>query len=114
VLALITDDPAEARSINERRMRSICREFGVPQPLVNHPIEVGDRLFIADFYWPDLNLIIEADSWRWHGGRQAAEDDADRGQILATGGSRVVRFTRDQIKNERERTGLRLVAITGA
>ncbi len=114
VLALIIDDPVEARSVNERRMRSICREFEVPQPLVNHPIRVGERQFIADFCWPDLNLIVEVDSWRWHGGRQANEDDADRGQILATVSWNVVRFTRDQIKRERERTGLRLRAISNA
>jgi hypothetical protein len=112
VLALITDDPVEARSINERRMRSICREFGVPQPVVNYPIRVDGRLFIADFCWADLHLIVEADSWRWHGGRRAGEDNADRAQLLATVSWNVVRFTRDQIKNERERTGLRLLAIT--
>ena len=73
---------------------------------------MGDRLFIADFCWPDLHLIVEVDSWRWHGGRQAGEDDADRGQILATVSWNVVRFTRDQVKRQGERTGCRLLAIT--
>lgn len=112
VLALITDDPAEARTVNERRLRSICREFRVPLPLVNHPIRVGDRQFYADFCWPEQHLIVEADSWRWHGGRRASENDADRGQLLAVAGWNVVRFTRDQIKHERTQTGQRLLALT--
>jgi len=32
---LITDDPVVMRSKNERRMFSICREFGVPLPLTD-------------------------------------------------------------------------------
>lgn len=110
--ALITDDPAETRSKNERRLLSVCREFGVPLPLVNHRIEVPGRTFIADFCWPELRLIVEADSWRWHGGRLAAEGDADRAQLLALAGWRVVRFTRDGIKNARAETGRRLLALT--
>ena len=64
---LITDVPVETRSINERRMFSICRRFGVALPLVDHPIRVGGRLFYGDFCWPDMSLIVEVDSWRWHG-----------------------------------------------
>lgn len=39
---------------------------------------VGKRTFYADFCWPELRLIVEADSWQWHGGRQARERDVDR------------------------------------
>ena len=112
ILDLITDEPVETRSENERRMFSICREFGIPSPLTNHRIDVGDRTFYADFCWPDLNLIVEAGSWRWHGGKSAHESDADRDQLLATVGWRVVHFTRSQIKNRHAETGLRLAALT--
>jgi predicted transcriptional regulator of viral defense system len=112
VLALITDDPVELRSRNERRMFSICRSFGIPLPLCNHRIELEGRTFIADFCWPDLRLIVEADSWRWHGGRLAAESDADRDQLLLIAGWRVVHFTRDQIKHHRSESGERLAALT--
>lgn len=112
VVALLTDDPVELRNRNERRMFSICREFEVPLPLCNHRIEVSGRTFYADFCWPDLHLVVEADSWRWHGGRLASTNDADRGQLLSMAGSRVVRFTRDQIKHDRGETGRRLAALT--
>ena len=111
---LTSDDPADTRTINERRMRSICRQFGIPKPLCNHPIVVGDRTFFADFCWPEIHLIVEADSWRWHGGRLATERDANRDQLLSVAGWRVVHFTRDQILKEREQTGRRLLALTAA
>lgn len=112
IIDLITDDPVETRSVNERRMLSICREFGVPAPLVNHRIDVEGRTFHADFCWPAHRLIVEADSWRWHGGRSAQESDSDRGQLLSMAGWHLVRFTRDQIKHRRGETGSRLIALT--
>lgn len=112
LLHLVSDDPAETRSVNERRVMAICRQFGVTRPLVNHRVHVGGRTFYADFCWPELRLVVEADSWRWHGGRLAGESDADRDQLLAVAGWRVVHFTRDQIMLGAERTGRRLVALT--
>ena len=112
VSLLIIDDPVEARGVNERRMLSICREFGVATPLVNHRIDVDGRTFYADFCWPAHRLIVEADSWRWHGGRSAQESDSDRGQLLSMAGWQLVRFTRDQIKHRRTETGSRLNALT--
>lgn len=93
-------------------MFSICRTFGIPLPLCNHRIETAGRTFFADFCWPDLHLIVEADSWRWHGGRLASESDADRDQLLSINGWRVVHFTRNQIRHHRSTTGHRLAALT--
>jgi hypothetical protein len=109
---LITDDPVETKSKNERRMRAICRRHGVPPPIANHPVEAGGRAFVADFCWPELKLIVEADSWHWHGGRGATEQDTDRDQLLAIAGWSVVRFTRDQIKRHPGEVGRRLLALT--
>jgi very-short-patch-repair endonuclease/predicted transcriptional regulator of viral defense system len=109
---LITDDPVVMRSENERRLFSICREFGVPLPLTDQRIVTDGRTFYADFLWPDLKLIVEAQSWRWHGGRSGQAADADKGQLLSAAGYTVVPFTRDQIKNQRAETGRRLLALT--
>jgi hypothetical protein len=110
--SLVADDPVEVRSRNEARILSICRDFEVPRPLVNHRIECACRTFYADFCWPDQKLIVEADSWRWHGGRSANESDRDRDQLLTIAGWHVVHFTRDQIVNGHATTGNRLVALT--
>jgi very-short-patch-repair endonuclease len=108
---LITDDPVETRSRNERRMAKICRLHGIPLPIANHRIDLGDRTFVADFCWPELRLIVEADSWRWHGGRGATERDKDRDQLLSIAGWQVVHFTRDQIKHHPDEVGRRLWAL---
>ena len=100
--ALISDDPVETQHKNERRMFSICREFGIPRPLTQHRIDVGGRIFYADFCWPDLPLVVEFDSWRWHGGRSKVEYDRDRDQLVAIAGLPTVRFTRDQVVRQRE------------
>ena len=111
VLAVITDDPAELRSRNEIRMFRICRRFSLPRPLCNHRIDAAGSTFYADFCWPEIKLIVEADSWRWHGGRRASEDDRNRDQILMIAGWHVIHFTRDQIKNKPGEVGPRLQAI---
>lgn len=95
-------------------MFSICREFGLPLPLTNHRIDTAGSTFYADFCWPDLRLIVEADSWRWHGGKSAHESNADRDQFLFMAGWRVVHFTRGQIKNQRTETDRRLAALITA
>jgi very-short-patch-repair endonuclease len=92
-------------------MRRICRAAGVPAPLCNHPLQVAGRTYVPDFCWPEARLIVEADSWRWHGGRQANESDRERDQILIIAGWRVVRFTRDQILNHPEEVSGRLRAL---
>jgi hypothetical protein len=63
-------------------MFSICREFGIPRPLTQYRIEAGGRTFYADFCWPDVPLVVEFDSWRWHGGRTRTEYDRDRDQVV--------------------------------
>lgn len=114
LLDLITDDPVVMRSRNERRMFSICRQFGVPLPLTDHRIDVEGETFYADFLWPDIGLVVEAQSWRWHGGRSDQASDALKGQMLTSAGYSVVYFTRDQIKKQRADTGRRLLALTRA
>ncbi|MEO7197474.1 MAG: DUF559 domain-containing protein [Solirubrobacterales bacterium] len=83
----------------------------MPIPQANYRIEVSGRTFYADFCWPELRLIVEADSWRWHGGRSASESDANRDQLLSIAGWKVVHFTRDQIMAHPRLTGERLEAL---
>lgn len=108
---LISDDPSENDSINELRMLRLCRRFGVPKPQTQYEITAEGRTYRADFCWPKLRLIVECDSWRWHGGKLKTESDRDRDQRLTIGGWVVVHFTRNQIKLSPERTGERLVAL---
>ena len=95
---LITDDPKETQAENERRMLRICRRFGIPEPATQYEIHTAGRTFYADFCWPDRGVIVECDSWRWHGGKLKTERDRERDQLLAIAGWLVVHFTRNQIR----------------
>lgn len=54
----------------------------------------------VDFYYPDVRLVIEADSERWHGGWVQQEADRRRDLLLTASGIRVLRVTWRQLKNE--------------
>jgi len=48
----------------------------------------------VDVVWPDLRMVVELDSQRFHGDWVAAERDRDRDQRLALAGWRCHRFVR--------------------
>jgi hypothetical protein len=77
------------RSRLERDFLALCRDAGLPEPLVNHP--VGP--FIVDALWPDHRLVVEIDSRMHHHTRAAFERDRRRDAELMAQGYRVVRFT---------------------
>ena len=52
----------------------------------------------GDFRWPDHRLIVEVDSWTFHGRtRRAFDTDRARDRQLLREGWRVARFTDRQI-----------------
>ncbi len=57
--------------------------------------------FIVDFYCPYLKLVIEIDG-ESHFNQDAQAYDAERSQVLAGHGLRVVRFTNQQVLNDFE------------
>jgi very-short-patch-repair endonuclease len=82
-------DPAPTRSAFERAFRSLLRQAGLPQPLVNHRVAGHE----CDFVWLRERVIVETDGWGAHGNREAFEDDRDRDAHLAALGWVVVRVT---------------------
>lgn len=95
-------EPALVRSELESRMLPIARRAGIGRPRVNHPIRVPgrDRPLVVDFAWPELRMVVEADSQRFHGDWERARDDRERDQLLALAGWRCHRFTRDSFEDE--------------
>jgi hypothetical protein len=87
----------------ERRFLFLCRSFGLPTPLVNASIAVGDHTFVPDFLWPAARLIAETDGFETHGTRAAFESDRRRDQLLDAAGYRTLRFTWRQIRDEPDR-----------
>ena len=62
---------------------------GIAKPLVNPAIPRSRK--IPDFLWSDHDLVLEADSLRYHGNLIARADDADKQAELEALGYTVIR-----------------------
>jgi very-short-patch-repair endonuclease len=54
----------------------------------------------VDFLWQREKLIVEFDSWQFHGHRRAFERDRRKSVALAEAGYLVLRFTWRQLTEE--------------
>jgi len=82
------------RSDLELLFLGVCDHHGLTRPLVNHRVH-GHRV---DFYWPEQRLVVETDSWEYHRGSVAFEDDHDRDLALRAHGITTRRYTGDQLE----------------
>jgi very-short-patch-repair endonuclease len=93
----------------ERLFLRIARKAGLPKPQTR----VQMNGFEVDFYWPELDLVVETDGLRYH--RTAAKQTHDvlRDQAHTLGGLTRLRFTHWQVKHHPEyvEATLRAVAV---
>lgn len=82
------------RSDLELLFLGLCDDHDLPRPLVNRRV-AGRRV---DFFWPDHRLVVETDSWDYHRGSVAFEDDHDRDLALRARGIATRRYTGDQLE----------------
>lgn len=97
------------RSDLERDFLRICRRAGLPKPEVN--VKVGR--WTVDFLWRDAHLAVETDSYRYHRGRIAFQDDHARELDLRRLGYEVRRFDERQIDEEPEQIAADLADALG-
>jgi hypothetical protein len=97
------------RSDLELYFLNLCRRNGIPPPLVN--VRIGR--WTVDFLWPEHRLVVETDSWRFHGGSVAFEDDHARDLDLRRRGYAVHRFSERQIREEEDVVVFDLAAALG-
>lgn len=88
------DRVKRTRSDLELLFLGLCDDHGMPRPLVNHRLH-GRRV---DFFWPEQRLAVETDSWDYHRGSVAFEDDHDRDLKLRAHGITTRRYTGDQLE----------------
>jgi very-short-patch-repair endonuclease len=84
------------RSELERDFVAFCRRHAIPSPEVN--ARVGR--FTVDFLWPARRLAVETDSYEYHHGSVAFEDDHERDLALRRRGLAVLRYTGRQLERE--------------
>ncbi|HEX5984505.1 MAG TPA: DUF559 domain-containing protein [Solirubrobacterales bacterium] len=88
-----------SRSDLERDFLALCRRHRLPPPEVNVKIERWE----VDFLWRPQRLVVETDSFAYHRGSVAFEDDHARDLDLRAAGYTVRRFTGLQLEEEPER-----------
>ncbi len=81
------------RSELERRFLRIAERAGLPPPQTN--VEVNG--FEVDFYFPDLDLVVETDGGRFHRTPAQQTRDRVREHAHAVAGVEPLRFTHGQV-----------------
>jgi very-short-patch-repair endonuclease len=82
------------RSDLELLFLALCEERELPRPLVNHRVHG----YLVDFFFVEHRLAVETDSWNYHRGSVALEDDHVRDLALRGHGIAVRRYTGDQLE----------------
>ena len=92
--ALAQVDPCSESEL-ETRLRLLLIEHGLIPPETQWPVRNGRGVVIAraDFAWPAMRLIVEADGVGPHGSPEALLRDRQRQNALINEGYRVLRFT---------------------
>jgi very-short-patch-repair endonuclease len=80
----------------ERLFRPLAIAAGLPQPLTKAIVNG----FEVDFYWPDLALVVETDSLRYHRNAIKQARDLLRDQVHTAAGLTTLRFTHWQVAHE--------------
>ena len=88
------------RSELEDRFLGFLRDAGLPPPVTNAPLRLGDRSVEADCVWLGPRLIVELDGYASHRTRAAYEGDRARDRALTAAGWRVIRITWRQLHRE--------------
>jgi very-short-patch-repair endonuclease len=94
---------AGIRSVVEAELRRLILRGRLPEPMFNARLLVGDELIaIADVWWPDFGVVVEADSKEWHLLPEDWEQTMARHARLTALGILVLHFTPRQIREQPE------------
>ena len=80
-------------SAPERRIADLLVRAGLPRPVHQHRVRIGNKVVRIDLCYPDQRIAIEYDGWEWHSGRRAFDEDRARANELVILGFSVLRFT---------------------
>jgi len=87
----------------ELDVRRVLRAANIREPLYEHPVRLTTGWVVhPDFSWPDKMTVVEAESYRWHGGRAAWERDIERYEALRRDGWTVIRVTARMLREQRD------------
>jgi very-short-patch-repair endonuclease len=87
------------RSDLETAFLALFAHHGIPGPEVNNKLGRWE----VDFLWREAKLVVEVDTWTYHRGSVAFEDDHQRDLDLRQQGYAIHRFTDLQLESAPER-----------
>lgn len=82
----------------ERAARKLFTERSIPLPRFEVHLGDDDVIGRVDCTWSDARLVVELDSERFHGSKEARERDRLRDNQLVAAGWRVIRVTWEDLK----------------
>jgi very-short-patch-repair endonuclease len=94
------------RSDLETAFLALVRRHRIPPPEVN--VKLGR--WEVDFLWREQRLVVEVDSFLYHRGSIAFDDDHSRDLDLRSAGYVVLRFTDTQLEGEPDRVAADVAA----
>lgn len=100
-------EPHMTRSEAEERMLALVRAADLRAFETNRNV----RGYEVDFLWRAEHVIVEVDSWQFHGDRKAFETDRRRDADLHAAGYTVLRITARQLRREPLYVAARLAAL---
>jgi len=88
-------DDGVPESVAEDQLIQHLQQLGFPEPERQLEVRTGDNRFVArvDLGYPDHQVAIEMDGYRWHSGPRQFNTDRKRDLELAALGWRVFRMT---------------------
>ena len=95
------------RSGWEDAFPTFCRKYGLPAPVMGAPMGgyILDALFVAE------RVIVELDSWGFHGDKIAFETDRERDAAMLALGFVTIRVTEERLAERPREEAARLHAI---
>jgi very-short-patch-repair endonuclease len=100
------DAKVRTRSDLEGDFLRLCRRHRLPPPEVN--VRIGP--YLIDFLWREKRLVVETDSYLYHRGEVAFQDDHARDLELMRRGFEVLRISELQLDEEPARVAEVLTA----
>jgi very-short-patch-repair endonuclease len=77
----------------EKRIAELLERSGLPRPTRQHRVQITSRTARVDLCYPEQRVAIEYDSWKYHSGRRAFDEDGARSNELVVLGFAVLHFT---------------------
>jgi predicted transcriptional regulator of viral defense system len=99
---------AQTRSPLEDRFQRFCRFYDLPPHITNVEV-LGSEV---DVLWTAAKLIVELDSWEFHGHRAAFQRDRARDARLLVAGYRTMRVTHERLDGEASLLAGQIRALT--